>query len=209
MSSVFTPAFSRIEANAQPLPVWLKDAAVDWMDEWGSPPRVKFLVDRDLWAWPSKVYTKDGNCYTALSGDGRMHQLWHGGPVAVRDIGDGRYVRCTTREEGFGGASYVLMLDDGQEITLRGPWAGGAPAGWNEVSYVDENASWRAFDKDRHWTKWTATAGVFFSHDLVVAALSRFCPQVRLALVNRHSGDRSRIEPLKPEWTEPKGWRRA
>lgn len=217
MSAVleFKPSFVMIErpTGPQPLPDWLLGAHINWMDEWGNAPRITLKTTPEVGRW-ERVYQRIGNHYRSTAKDGRMHELFHNGPVAVRDLGKGRYARCTTKQEGFGGNEYCLKMADGQETILRGPWAGGPPEGWGEAAYVDLGSSWRHSVKpsSRHWRpwfQWTACAGLFFSNDLLVRALSRFCPHIELALVSRYSTGAAHIEPLKPEWSEPKNWSQA
>lgn len=107
---------------------------------------------------------------------------------------------CTTKQEGFGGECYPLTMEDGSEIVLRGPWHVGAPAGYAEVAFIDV-IRWKPW-KARPWHATGGMGGLYLRHDTFVAIMARFCPELPLAEVT--NGGATTIEPMKPEWGEPK-----
>jgi hypothetical protein len=110
---------------------------------------------------------------------------------------------CTTRQEGFGGSHYDIILEDGTEVVLRGPWHTSGPAGYTEVAYVYPGASWRGqYRRPQPWYKMTGMAGLLIRDEVFVAIMSRFLPHLELARVKEHGMED--IQPLKPEWDAPK-----
>lgn len=110
---------------------------------------------------------------------------------------------CTSQQEGFGGDHYDIVLEDGTEITLRGPWHTSGPEGYTEVAYVYPLAEWRGrYRRPAPWHTMTAMGGLFIRDDVFVAIMSRFLPHIELAHVKEHGI--SDIQPMKPEWGAPK-----
>ena len=107
---------------------------------------------------------------------------------------------CTTRQEGFGGEHYHLTMEDGSTLVLRGPWHVGAPAGYAEVAFIDVDRY--PPTNGRPWHATGGTGGLYLRHDTFVAIMARFCPELPLAEVTY--GGATTIEPMKPEWGEPK-----
>lgn len=116
----------------------------------------------------------------------------------------GEYVKvmrwATTAQGGFGGSHVHLVMEDGSDLVLRGPWHVGSPAGYAEVAYVD--VSERDRYGQRKWSNRTATGGLYLTLNLFVRIMSRFAPHLPLAEVT-YSGCTT-IEPMKPEWDVPK-----
>lgn len=92
---------------------------------------------------------------------------------------------ATTQQQGFGGAHYDLTMEDGRTVVLRGPWHGGAPAGFVEVAS-------------------THGGGVFITDDLFMKLLARFCPEMRCARISDKYG--SRLQAVRGDWDCPKDW---
>jgi hypothetical protein len=114
-------------------------------------------------------------------------------------------VRATTQQSGFGGDHYWLTMDDGEPLVLRGPWHGGAPAGYVEVSFVDmdyRGNQENRWNRKRPWFRRSATAGLYLTEDLFFRIIARFCAHASLARVQHSYG--SRIEPYRSEWFMPK-----
>lgn len=112
---------------------------------------------------------------------------------------------CTGQERGFGGAHIDLVLDDGREVTLRGPWHGGCPEGFVEVSYVDttHDASFGWFRK-RPWHQRGGIGGLFLSEAAFLPIFATYAPHMLLAHVDLGRGPR--LEAYLAEWVEPKAW---
>lgn len=113
----------------------------------------------------------------------------------------------TTQQEGFGGAHIDITMTDGAEVTLRGPWHGGAPEGFVETAYVDVSSPWRAQPRPGRpfcWHNAGGVGGLFVAEATFLDIFARFAPHLTLAHV--HNGLGTRVQPLKPEWSEPKDW---
>jgi hypothetical protein len=152
---------------------------------------------------------------------------------------------ATTAQEGYGGSSWPIVLAAGTafdlhlprpkliewarqefdkvpivleqdtELVLVGPWHGGAPEGWVEVSYVDMSSRYSYMNPEaqarylkhgekRKWWQHTARAGLFITEDLFVRIVARFAPECRMARVT--SNGWTHLEPVRPDWNEPKRW---
>lgn len=158
--------------------------------------------------------------------DGKLHQIRPDRPGASHiirsseDLGNlhapGEWVEvermCTRQEDGFGGAHIDIILDDGTEATLRGPWHGACPPGFVEVSYYNLAAPWRAQawwrrSKARPWWDGVGTGGLFITEELFLRIFARY--QAHLTLARVDLGQGWRIQAMKPEWHEPKAWIQA
>lgn len=111
---------------------------------------------------------------------------------------------ATPQQHGFGGAHYDLILDDGTEITLRGPWAGPTPEGFVDVGYV--NTSERYY-RGRPWRGLGGCGGLLIAEDVFVRIFARYQPHLLLARVDEGIGPR--LQAYTHEWGEPKVWHRA
>ena len=114
---------------------------------------------------------------------------------------------ATTQQEGFGGAHIDIIMADGTEATLRGPWHGGAPEGFVETAYVDMSSPYCGRPRSGHSYRWYNAGGVgdlFIAEAAFIDIFARFAPHLTLAHV--HNGLGVRVQPLKPEWSEPKDW---
>lgn len=211
----------------QPLPAWLKGVHVDWMDRYGNPPSVSLKVHGDVREWDRMIWTREGDHYRCRHEDGRMRQLTHAGTICMTTMRlfrtpDGEFhqygfvnggvgewvevsIRTTDQQQGFDGSYYFITMDDGEPLVLRGPWNTVSPAGYVEVAYVDTMNGNRAW----MWRKkpWYCTGGIGglrITEDLLLRAMARFAPEIRMAEVI--NGGWRRIEPMKPHWRAPKGF---
>lgn len=116
---------------------------------------------------------------------------------------------CTRQEQGFGGAHIDMKMIDGTEVTLRGPWHGGAPAGYIEVTqWLKRSEAWYRCDRHRPWHKRIGgTGGVYLREEVFIPILARYAPHLQLARV--HNGHRERLQAYLAEWGEPKAWAMA
>lgn len=101
----------------------ITDVNVDWWEGYGNWPELHVWVDyciadraaemRDA-AWLSvpvfRVSVEIGRLYYRSHGDGRFEYLYHN-PAA---------------ENGFGGRTFRLVMPDGSERLIRGPWTSNA-----------------------------------------------------------------------------------
>ncbi|WP_431276218.1 hypothetical protein ACQ858_08185 [Variovorax ureilyticus] len=126
-----------------------------------------------------------------------------------------RAFNVTTQQSGFGGDGYALDMADGSRMLLRGPWHGGAPAGYVEVGLLDVTSPYyRPYpgQKPRPWYRRGGTVG-YITEDLFLRIVSTYCAHVPVARVQHRYG--TRIEPYRAEWEMPKAqiydieWKRA
>ena len=110
---------------------------------------------------------------------------------------------CTAQQDGFGGQHYNILLEDGTEVVLRGPWHTSPPAGYTEVAYVYPGAEWRGKSlRPNPWVKMTGMGGLMIRDDVFIAIVSRFLPHLEFARVRENGFEN--IQALKPEWDAPK-----
>lgn len=95
---------------------------------------------------------------------------------------------------GFGGGQYLLPMTDGSERLLRGPWSGGTPAGFVDVSTWDTDDQLR-YPSNRPWHHRGGRAGLFVTEELFLRAVARFAPHLCVARVDRWG-----LELYRPEW---------
>lgn len=167
----------------------------------------------------AEVYYQDGalrptpiKMWQAASGELLQQPRWretkpgHVGP----DL-DGEWVEverlCTPQEQGFGGSHIHITMTDGAEVVLRGPWHGGAPAGFVECAYIDwvgtrprGRRPW--IGNGPAWLRTTAIGGLFLREDAFIGIFARYAPHLRLMRLTE--GGRSRVQAVKPEWDAPK-----
>ncbi len=110
--------------------------------------------------------------------------------------------KATTEQGGFGGVNIWLTMLDGSSLVLRGPWHGGAPAGYVEVSTFDATEKAHGWQKTRQWHKRGGMGGLYITEDLFLRVMARHCAHVPLARVQYSYG--ARLEPYRAEWEMPK-----
>ena len=120
---------------------------------------------------------------------------------ASRRVLETRAVQATTKQGGFGGDCYFLTMKDGSEIGLRGPWSGGPLPGYVEVVTHDIE---HAYHPTRQWYQNCGLAGLCVTEELFIKIISHYCPEIRLARINKGYG--IRLEPYKAEWNMPKSF---
>ena len=233
-----SPTWSLVElpVGPQPLPDWAKGLHVDFGDHHDGDPRFTLKTDRDLRAWPGKRYRRDGDLWMSETDDGLADPFYQGGELRIERLRryktkDGalhqyaptepRRIRlvpgewieidrlCTRQEQGFGGAHIDLVMVDGTEVTLRGPWHGPCPSGFVEVAALDTSSPYyrHAYNRNKPWHSRCVSGVATVRADVFTPIFARYAPHLRLASVNMGRGDR--LQPLKPEWNEPKAWVRA
>lgn len=140
-----------------------------------------------------RQYRRNGPEWAGMGDDG-MGLMMKDGQWVKYGYEPGEWVKvmlpATTAQEGFGGAQVPVILTDGSEVVLRGPWHVGAPQGYAEVSYRNRGE------------RWGGRAGLFITEDLFTRIMSRFQAHLELAEVT-YCGCTT-IEPMKPEWDVPK-----
>lgn len=115
---------------------------------------------------------------------------------------------ATPKGEGYGGRSFDIMLKDGTPIRLRGPWFGGAPEGYHDISFDTDEHIFKyrrpGAKQVRPWHAQGGFFGLFVTTELLVDLLATFQPHLDLAIVEMANGRRN-IEPLVPATGRPKG----
>ncbi len=117
-------------------------------------------------------------------------------------------VKATSLQGGFGGDGYWLTMMDGSELVLRGPWHGGAPAGYVETGVCDVTAESYIRDTNSRWYRgkpWFQRGGgpsVYLTEELYLRIMARYCPHAPIARVKHGYG--ARLEPFRAEWEAPK-----
>lgn len=119
---------------------------------------------------------------------------------------DGEWVEverlCTPQQDGFAGAHIDITLDDGSEITLRGPWHGASPPEFLDLAYIDwsDRAYWRrGVGPGRNWAAAVGgRGGLYLSHATFISLFARFVPHLDLLVIEE--GGRARLQAAKPEW---------
>lgn len=192
------PKWVEVELPKEPfnLPTWLGDVHIDYCLDVGNLPRLLYKVDqnpidKDL-PWergPEGKYFREK--------EGVMELLWHRGTLSRRE--DGKLE--TTPQDGFGGRNFELKMSDGDTIVLRGPWFGGCPDGWSEMTTVNTYDKHYKADDDKPWWKRGGTFGLFVSDEIKLQAIAKFCPETKVAKMSRNY---SVYEPYQAEWGVPK-----
>ena len=225
-----------LPVGRQPIPEWAKGFRVDFMDGYGNRPDYRIKATTDLRTWPEPRFRKDGSRYMAVTDDGRAEVYYHAGavrptPIKMFRASDGTLrqyrkngatngkfwcepgewveieMMATTQQEGFGGSHTHLTMEDGSTVVLRGPWHGGAPAGYVEAAYSDMSQRSTRWLEKRPWHQRSGRGGLFITEDVFLRLLARFAPECRCARITE--GKSSHLEAVKGEWDEPKAWVRA
>jgi hypothetical protein len=109
------------------------------------------------------------------------------------------YALATPQQEGFGGDSYTLHLDDGRTVVLRGPWHGPSPAGYLDVGFSCPS-KWPSGKPYR------SLLGGTISEEVLILLLARYQPHLRIARVTE--GGRTHVEAVREDWDVPKNFRK-
>lgn len=91
---------------------------------------------------------------------------------------------ATPVQEGLGGASIYITMEDGTDIALRGPWVGASPPGYDHVG--------------------TSHGAMYISDDVLILLIARYYPHCRAARVTQYG--RTSLQPVREDWDEPKAW---
>lgn len=200
-----------LPVGPQSLPSWAKGMEVWWSDGYGNPPSLTVITDLDEpRRWPGQVWdyeppkdARQSGMYFTTHQDGRADAYWHGPLKFQRGTFWSTADRCqretmrwmTDPSEGLAGSGIPITMRDGREAILRGPWCSAGPEGYQDIIF-------------RRKARGVGTGG-FLRNDVVIALFARYLPHLRLARVHR-GGEMAKfgpkLEPVKPEWDEPKAW---
>ena len=219
MSVILTeaPQWTEVERPTGPFetPAWCGDVHVDWMLGWCTWPHLKFKQVApfpEMGPWKREVLDGGKVRWICASADGTLvEQYWHSGALTPR--GDGELE--TTKQDGFGGRTFTLDRVEGitGKVHLRGPWWGGTPDGYTEMTSVDmtqksDASPHYAYLRGTPWHKRGGTFGFYIREDLLIKLLSRFLPHLPLARVLPYpTAERPHVEPYDPSWGCPKRFR--
>lgn len=153
------------------------------------------------------------------TGDGKLHAYRPQSGKRVEEFGtDGRLIAsyvpadpgewieverlATRQEDGFAGAHIDIILVDGTEVTLRGPWHGACPPGMVEGAYTESPSpyGWRG---RRPWHD-TGGISLMLTEEVFLPIVARYAPHLRLARVDEGYGPR--LQVMLQEWGEPKAF---
>lgn len=210
----------------QPLPDWVRGAHVDWMNGCGNAPNVTVKARGALHHWEDQRFEKVGKeMYIARHPDGRAVAHYHRGAVSlvtikdkrnhhVQDVLAGRRkelpdveVMATSQQSGYGGDNFWIKMLDGSDLVLRGPWHGGTPDGYVEVSVVDVTSKYFQADRwnrNRPWFKRGGGPSVYLTEELFLRIVARYCAHAPVARVDHSYG--TRLEMFRAEWGMPKAF---
>lgn len=231
------PSWSVIDLpiGRQEIPTWATGLHIWWGDGFGNIPRFTLKTNTNLRKWENKRFTRDKSLFLAVSDDGRAEAYYQSSPLVMDTVkrfftpegqmkqypdqgdnwgiepGEWRDVErlCTRQEDGFAGAHIDILMSDGAEATMRGPWHGPCPAGFVELAYINTKDDYylRSLTRPRWirpWHQHVGTGGLFLRQEVFIPIFARFAAHLRLAAVDEGNG--IRLQPLKPEWDEPKAW---
>ena len=216
--------FVDLPVGPQTTPTWAKDLHIEWMDGFGNKPGMRLKTDRDIGVWPDQRFVREKTRFLAQHADGRAVTHYHSGAISLvtvqRRVRTGRaewhdepeQILATPQQEGYAGRGFRIVMGGkgplrGKEVTLRGPWHGGPPPGYTQITYVDMSSKYvqrdicHARKSRRHQKPWWRHMGYFgveIRNDVLATIFARFQPHLRLALVD------GCLEPLKAEWDCPK-----
>jgi len=125
----------------------------------------------------------------------------------------GRHFDITLAEQEIpildGQRSVMTKVEAGTRLRLRGPWHGGAPDGYREVSYQYDREPYAVPVRKSWHRKWHQRLGYFglcIDPAILLDIMATYQPHVQWALMT-FDGGKLGIEPLHPETGLPKGWK--
>lgn len=197
------------------IPEWAKGLHIDWCSGVANAPRFLLKTDRNIGEWEPQIYEKVGaDMYLTESGDGRAKAHYHNGAVRLTKLRAPRHspyvkdrpeveVMATTKQNGYGGSRFWIKTREG-DLVLRGPWHGGPPPGYVEVTVIDMTSQYNKPNprRPRPWYRNGGTFGTCISEELLVKLIARYQPHVEVIQIERAYG--VRIEVKKAEWHAPK-----
>lgn len=210
-----------LPTGRQPLPDWCLGAHIDWGNGHCGAPRLILKVRGTAYKWDDQRWRKEGHkLYIARHDDGRALAYYHEGAVSREKLLDRRKpgggyielvadceeieVMATTKQDGFGGAEYWLTMEDGSDLVLRGPWHGGTPAGYVEVTLCDVTAQMYGdkWSQSRPWYTRYSGGFLYIKEELFLRIVATHCAHARVARVGHSYG--ARLETYRAEWAMPK-----
>lgn len=117
---------------------WIIDSDILWNHGYVNAPEMRVRTNTNPLEWPNKKWRFErqrngGGLYIAESGDGRAQ--FHGHDEASLDTESGKWM--TPRSDGYGGRCWTIPMEDGRDVTLRGPWFGAHLPGYTTLSFCE------------------------------------------------------------------------
>lgn len=183
-----------LQENAEP-PAWVKDVDTQYLvgpaaKKYSNRPGFVFLLKDS--PWEEFFESRDGY-YIAQSGDGRAVCHYHG-PLSqvmlTRSHNRGEELTwATQQDDGYAGRWFEVKMKDGREVVLRGPWHGGPPPGYVDITYHKWPEPYRLSNGvpgEKAWRRSPGYFGIYLSEDVIIQSVSHFLPHLRLARVQRY-----------------------
>jgi hypothetical protein len=158
------------------VPDWIWGVQIDWAPQYGNSISIGFVFDKSIeptlhgeafgngWEYRDRAYICED--------DRGLCDCHYAKPLRE----DSKLGWVTPQEDGYGGRHFKIKMKDGRDATLRGPWHGGAPAGYHEMIH--------AFAKERGASnvQHSFMFGLYMKQDLFYSALSTITDE--LVLIN-------------------------
>lgn len=211
-----------LPVGPQPLPAWAKGLTISWMDGYMNAPHYTVKTDRSLQTWDDQVFTKEGERYLALSGDGRARCYYAHGEPFITDLKQKMICYPVTPQDPPGNTQYdksgrwycSQMKPSGRIwwLNYRG-WATVKDEGFGGWSFHIKltDGRWLMLRGPWHgptpagYTDVGGTGGAgCISDEVLILLIARYYPHCRVARVTQHG--RTEIQAVRPDWDEPKDW---
>lgn len=194
-------------------PDWLLDVDTNYLigpaaERYSNRPGFVLLLDPAKAEWEERFRYENG-AYIAESGDGRAACHYHGPLSQVmlkRTHNRGEELTWATQaDNGYAGRWFEIKMEDGRDAILRGPWHGGPPRGYNDVTFTYWPPKFSLYPKrvehEKRWRRQLCYFGLYVSDEVLVKAISRHAPHLRLARVKRYysEGLEPRIDGQPPK----------
>lgn len=219
-----------VPVGPQPLPAWARGLKIHWMDGYANAPHYTVKTDRALQHWPDQVFTKEGERYLALSGDGRARCYYAHGEPFITDLE--QKMVCypvsppdapdVVRYDKTGRWFCSEMKPSGRIwwSTYRG-WATQKDRGFGGWSFHIklDDGRWLMLRGPWHGptpagyvdvggtggSKHPRASGAgTISEDVLILLIAKHYPECRVARVTQHG--RTEVQAVRPDWDEPKLW---
>jgi len=146
----------------------VKAARVNWQEGWNSDPRLEVLVDKIPDHAELRYEYKEGMYFAEA--DGYVAFLFHSG--------------VPEQQDGFCGRHHKLTMQDGTEVTLKGPWS--SRAGVANLLGFTPSADVSLTDDEGAWERGYTFFAAHITEEMFRQAVSRFCPDVVVDRKDRH-----------------------
>lgn len=203
------------------VPPWVLNAKIHWNMYYDNYPDLYLATPDDVFDFDEEIgyEFRPPSLYIAESGDGRATAKFHDAlrlqtlrrfkgwdPVKREQIFVNEELWATPPSRGFAGREFSIKMKDGKTGLLRGPWYGGAPDGYQEVT-VKFRKDWDRKGEDRPWWRVMGIFGLGVSTDLYMQLCTHFCGVTKFARCGyNHISHEAPVVPVHPEWAVPKGW---